>query len=109
MNHEEARAAGYRVGRHRNPQATVIQLCRRLGEDYHLALIDGGNVIHRVIGNGWDVEIYPMSKRCRKFCVVLWENYGGHLVVSKEDISLEDVRETVETLMHEYIPGEHGG
>ena len=80
----DAMAAGYRVTAPDQPSKTLAGLCSHLGPEYHLAMIDGCNVIHRVIGDGWDVEIWRAGRR--RYNITLWKGYGRESVISETDI-----------------------
>lgn len=103
---EEALAAGYRISKAKRPGKKLQDLCERLGDEYHLATIDYGNVVHRVVGDGWDVEIYPSSRN--RYGVTLWKDYGRQSVVTETDVKDVDdaVACTVEMLLHLYVPEE---
>ena len=100
----EAIAAGYPVLEAKRPSKLLKELCEKLGDEYHLASIDGGNVVHRVIGSGWDVEIFPMRSGCRKYRIVLWKGYGRQSVVQEAGVRSECVGPMVEMLLHLYVP-----
>ena len=103
---DEALDAGYRVSAPRNPSKKLRDLCGRLGDEYHLATIDYGNVIHRVIGKGWDVEIFPKSSRSDTYFVVLWKGYGTEWVVTEENVRDDAVMCMAEMLLHIYVPSD---
>ena len=70
MTLEEAMQAGYRCTYPDRKPKALSTLCNILGPDYHLAAFDDlpgvgkDIVIQRVIGDGYDVEIYECS--CRR-------------------------------------------
>ena len=99
MSCQDAKAAGYRVGEPNHPSPFLSDLCRLLGPEYHLATIDGGDVIHRVIGGGRDMEIYPCDKKRTRFNIVLWENYGLNSIDSVHDVPAWKVHREVERLI----------
>lgn len=107
-NYADALAAGYRVSKPYNPTAQLEALCARLGSEYYLAIIDHGNVIHRVIGGGWDVEIYPRRPRSRYYSVNIWKGHGSQLVASENDVKDDGdtVKCMVEMMLHLYVPEE---
>ena len=100
MSCQEAKVAGYRVDEPVRPSPFLIDLCHLLGPEYHLATIDGSNVIHRVIGGGRDVEIYPCNEKRTRFNVDLWENYGLNSVDSVHNVPVWKVQREVERLMN---------
>lgn len=100
----DAMAAGYRVNTPDKPSKSLVRLCDRLGPEYHLATIDGCNVIHRVIGDGWDVEIWRAGRR--KYNITLWKDYGCESVISETDIKDVDdaIQCMVEMMLHVSVP-----
>lgn len=100
----EALAAGYRVSAPDRPTKALTDLCSRLGHEYYLAMIDGCNVIHRVIGDGWDVEIWRVGRG--KYSITLWRDYGRESVATEENIPNKDdaVKCMVEMMLHVYVP-----
>ena len=87
----------YPIGAPINPGRGLKALCHRLGPKYHLASIDGGDVIHRVIGEGWDVEIYSSGKG---YNIALWGGYGGYLIETQEDVPANKVASALEEYLY---------
>ncbi len=104
--YDEARAAGYLIAPPDHPSAKLKALCKRLGDDYHLATIDNGNVVHRVIGDGWDVEIFPANKAQTLFNITVYSRYGYRNMVNEYDVKPEAVAGMVEMLLRLYVPEE---
>ena len=104
----DAMTAGYRVDKQIRPTKKLQELCDRLGSEYHLATIDGCNVIHRVIGDGWDVEIWPRRRGSRYYYITLWKDYGRQSVVSETDVKDMDdaIMCMVEMMLHTTAPEE---
>lgn len=104
----DAMAAGYRVDKPSRPTKKLQELCDRLGNEYHLATIDGCNVIHRVIGDGWDVEIWPRRSNSSYYNITLWKGYGCESVISEANIKDVDdaVKCMVEMMLHVSVPAE---
>lgn len=100
----DAQAAGYRVSPPDHPSKSLKKLCDRLGPEYHLAAIDHGDVIHRVIGDGWDVEIYPIHRG--KYNIALWKDHGCQLIHTQEDVPANDVATMVRMVLRQYVPKE---
>lgn len=102
----DAMAPGYRVNTPDKPSRSLVRLCSRLGPEYHLATIDGCNVIHRVIGDGWDVEIWPRCHRSNYYNVTLWKGYGCESIISETDIKDVDdaIQCMVEMMLHTNVP-----
>ena len=98
----DALTAGYRVSAQNDPSPRLKRLCSRLGTKYHLATIDYGDVINRVIGDGWDVEIYPINQT--RYNIALWKDHGCQLVFTAERILPSDVASTVERLIRRFVP-----
>ena len=100
----DAMATGYRVTAPDHPSKTLAGLCSRLGPEYHLAMIDGCNVIHRVIGDGWDMEIWHAGRG--KYNITLWKGYGRQSVATEENVpdNGDAVKCMVEMMLHVYVP-----
>lgn len=101
---EEAREQGYRISKAVRPSKKLRTLCAKLGPAYHLAAIDGGNVIHRVIGAGWDVAVFPSRPGAGKYSVVIWKDYGRQRVAMETEVVAGAVKSTVEMLLHIFVP-----
>ena len=104
ITYADALAAGYRVSKPDRPSKSLVKLCDRLGPEYHLAGIDYCNVIHRVIGDGWDVEIWPAGRG--KYNVTLWKGYGCQSVATEENVPDVDdaIQCMVEMMLHTNVP-----
>ena len=94
---DEALAAGYRISKPVSPSKRLKEFCNSLGPEYHLANIDLGDVIHRVVGKGWDVEIF--WERAGEYQIVLWKDYGNESVKYMRGIKKEEVQDAVEMLI----------
>ena len=103
---EQALEQGYRISKAVRPSKKLRALCAKLGPDYHLAAIDGGNVIHRVVGDGWDVEIYPHCPGVGKYSVVIWKDYGRRRMAMETEVVVGAVKSTVEMLLHIFVPAD---
>ena len=110
---DEAIEGGYRCTEPDSEPKLLMELLEDLGSGYyHLASMNqvpGGIkdcVIHRVIGSGWDVEIYGPIPDTRKgrYCVALWENYGNHLVEELREVPAGNVGDRVMDLVETYCP-----
>ena len=101
MTLEEAIQAGYRCTYPDRKPKALSTLCNSLGPDYHLAAFDDlpgvgkDIVIQRVIGDGYDVEIYHNGK----FNVVLWAGYGSHTVVEMRNVHAGGVERCVREMV----------
>ena len=112
MDWKTAQELGYRVSEPKRVSMKLENLCIRLGDEYHLARIDGGNVIHRVIVNGggnstgWDVEIFHVKSGSDKYNIALWKGYGRERVHTEE--AVRDMDDTVacmvEMMLHLNTP-----
>ena len=109
---EEAMKAGYKCTSPDSKPKHLSKLCADLGPNYHLASmnqIPGGPkdcVIHRVIGNGYDVEIFgpiPNSNQGR-YHVALWGLYGWHNIEELSDVPFGSVGDRVEGLIQKWCP-----
>ena len=106
MDWKMAQALGYRVSEPKRVSMKLHNLCIRLGDEYHIAKIDGGNAIHRVIGDGYDVEIYPVRSGSDKYNIVLWKGYGCESVHTEEAVKDTDdtIACSVEMMLHLFAP-----
>jgi len=102
---DEAMKVGYKCTMPDCAPKHLLRICRELGPEYHLAsmnIFPGGPkdcVVHRVLGDGIDVEIYgPTSKRGR-YNVALWEQYGCHNVEERLDVPRSGIGRCVEELI----------
>ena len=106
MTLEEAIQAGYRCTYPDRKPKALSNLCNSLGPEYHLAAFDelpgvGKDiVIQRVIGDGYDVEIYHNDK-CT---VVLWAGYGNHTVDEVRNVPAGGVETCIKELVATYCP-----
>ena len=111
---EDAIKAGYRCMKPDCMPKLLMELCNDLGPGYHLASmsqIPGGArdcVIHRVIGSGYDIEIYGPLPRSRegRYAVVLWEAYGTHVIGEIKDVPFSNVGDRVMELVATWCPPE---
>lgn len=104
----DAMTAGYRVSKPNRPTRQLKELCDRLGPEYHIATVDDCNVIHRVIGYGWDVEIWPRRSGSRYYNITLWKGYGRQIVATETDVKDMDdaIMCMVEMMLHTTAPEE---
>lgn len=98
---KEAMQAGYKCSPADCEPKRLVQLCKDLGEGYHLASMNSLEVkdcvIQFVIGGGYDIEIY--SSRYDKFNVVLWAGYGTHTVDEFRNVPFGNVGDRVMELV----------
>ena len=107
---EEAIKAGYKIKRPDKAPKQLRELCEDLGPNYHLAatveLSNGikDSVVHRVVGSGYDIEIYRHPGRSGRFIIVLWEGYGSHSIAELRDVSFGSVGDRVMELVATWCP-----
>ena len=112
MDWKTAQDLGYKVSEPKRVSGKLHNLCARLGDEYYLGLVDGGNAICRVIGDergnstGWDVEIYPVRSGSDKYNITLWKDYGNQTVHTQEAVKDEDdaIVCSVEMMLHLFAP-----
>ena len=75
---KDAIAAGYDVELPKVPSPRLNDICHDLGGKYHRA-DSYGECIHRVLGNGHDLIIYP-RRNSKKLDIVLRREYGQEIV-----------------------------
>ena len=103
---EDALALGYRVSKPGRQNKKLEDLCGRLGPEYHLASIDFSNVIHRVIGGGWSLEIFPENRSHMKYIVSVMRDYGRTPVMMQREVPDVDdgIRCMAEMLLQIHVP-----
>lgn len=83
----------------------IRALCKSLGKDYRVTIIDGEKVIYRDFGNGFNVEIsgvYTTSKR-KRANIYLWygdEGLSSFHMDTVWHVTQEDIGEVVEILLN---------
>ena len=108
MTLEEAMQAGYRCTYPDRKPKALSTLCNSLGPEYHLAAFDDlpgvgkDIVIQRVIGGGYDVEIYNYHNG--KCTVALWADYGTHTVDEVRNVPAGGVETCIKELVATYCP-----
>ena len=80
-------------------------LCKSLGKDYTITIIDLERVIYRDFGNGFNVEVSGCSRANRKGAATLYLWFGDHaydclIVKTVRDVgrSAEAIGEAVDSL-----------
>jgi len=90
----------------------LLMLCRYLGPEYCLEKIesfpdiDSGYVIHRNLGDGYDIEIIRQGYGNRRshFIVSLWAENGRRCVKTFWEIYGGKIPECVDDLIRKYVP-----
>ena len=104
--------AGYKCSKTSDKPKWLTVLCEDLGYGYHLATMNTfpveDCVIQRVIGGGYDVEIYgPIPNRSNgKYNITLWQDYGQESVENLFDVPFGSVGDRVMELVCTYVPTE---
>lgn len=79
----------------------LTRLCEELGDAYHLASMTNLHVkdcvIQRVLGNGYDLEIY--GTRNGRYTIVLWADYGRRSVDEIRNVPFGNVGDRVMELI----------
>jgi len=96
----EAMKQGYIVGLPDDPEPTLVSLCKKLGPNFHLVTIDGGNSIHTVLSGGGDIEIFrDRCVRGEKYTIALAEKHGLQRTEYIFDVPREEVWDRVTDLI----------
>ncbi len=82
-----------------SPTKHIRDLCKELGGQYEIRVIDSENVIYRNLGNGFDVEVSGMDTNSlkKRATVYLWSKGGGILKIV-EDVPQGSIGDIVEEL-----------
>jgi len=77
------------------------KLCRQLGREYSIIMLDLEQVIYRNFGNGYDVEISGIntSSEKKKATIYLWR-CGRRIIDTVHDVPQSEIHERVEELYH---------
>ena len=68
-------------------RANIRELCRQLGDDYCIRVIDLEKCIYRNFGNGFDIEVSGVNskQRNRRLTIFLWfVEPKGYIMVERE-------------------------
>lgn len=84
-----------------NPQ--LRKLCKQLGSDYEITIIDLEHVIRRDLGNGYDLEISGVntSSLKRKATLYVWKD-KKHIVEKIYRVSRDDIGSIADKLYQKY-------
>lgn len=84
-----------------NPQ--LRKLCRQLGSDYEITIIDLEHVIRRNLGKGYDLEISGVntSSLKRKATLYVWKD-KKHIVEKIHRVSRDDIGSIADKLYQKY-------
>ncbi len=76
----------------KQPTTQMRQLCKSLGDQYRITIIDLERVINRDFGNGYDVEISNMNTTSlrKKARIYLWKD-KKRIVDRVYDVPREDI------------------
>ena len=108
----------------KKPTTQMRQLCKSLGDQYRITIIDLERVINRDFGNGYDVEISNMNTTSlrKKARIYLWKDKKrivdrvydvprediGNIVDRVYDVPREDIGKVVDALYDKYGPNSAG-
>lgn len=84
-----------------NPQ--LRKLCKQLGSDYEITIIDLEHVIRRDLGNSYDLEISGVntSSLKRKATLYVWKD-KKHIVEKIYRVSRDDIGSVADKLYQKY-------
>ena len=93
----------------KKPTTQMRQLCKSLGDQYRITIIDLERVINRDFGNGYDVEISNMNTTSlrKKARIYLWKD-KKRIVDRLYDVPREDIGKVVDALYDKYSPNSAG-
>jgi len=101
--------AGYRISRPRRITNKLKMLAWNLGKQYHLAQVGCWNSIHRVLGDGWSVVVFPVRVRSDWYVVEVRNDYDREIVGRVHGVHEEYVPEYIQLLIDDYVPAEIAG
>lgn len=88
-----------------DPGKKIRKICKALGDDYTIRVIDCENVIYRDLGNGYDFEVSGLDNRKTSFSATLyiWDNRKNVIVETISDIRfVEDLKSVLERAVAKY-------
>ena len=85
----------------KQPTTQMRQLCKSLGDQYRITIIDLERVINRDFGNGYDVEISNMNTTSLR-------KNKKRIVDRVYDVPREDIGKVVDALYEKYGPNSAG-
>lgn len=92
----------------KNPGKKIREICKALGKDYTIRVMDFENVIYRDLGNGYDFEISKLDNRRKSFDATLyiWDNRKTITVETISGIrSIEELRSVLDRSVEKYQSG----
>ncbi len=90
----------------KNPGKKIRDICKALGDEYSIKVIDLENVIYRDLGNGYDFEVSNLDNRKKEFNAILyiWDNRKPHIVETVSDIhSAEELKSVLDKSAEKYL------
>ena len=93
----------------KKPTTQMRQLCKSLGDQYRITIIDLERAINRDFGNGYDVEISNMNTTSlrKKARIYLWKD-KKRIVDRVYDVPREDIGKVLDALYEKYGPNSAG-
>ena len=93
------------IAKANNPGKKIQDICKALGEEYSIGVIDYENVIYRDLDNGFDFEISGLDTGKKKMSATLyiWNTRIMQTVDTISDIhSLEELKTILEISAEKY-------
>lgn len=89
----------------KKPGKKIREICKALGNEYTIRVIDFENVIYRDLKNGYDFEISNLDNRKRSFeaRLYIWDNQKDQIVKTISGItSIEELKDVLDKSLKEY-------
>lgn len=90
----------------KNPGKKIQEICKALGKDYTIRVIDAENVIYHDLENGYDFEVSGLDNRKKSFeaTLYIWDNRKTVVVETVSDIhSIEDLKSVLDRSAEKYL------
>lgn len=106
---ENAVKQGYKIFPPKYVTDQLRELCRRLGEGYHLARYGCWNVAHCILDDGWSVTVRPLVTGKEVYVIELWRDYFREQVYRIDAVDdIDEIERDVSLLARKFIDGEDG-
>ena len=93
-----------RIGKAEDPSPVLKAICKQLGPEYSIGVIDRGDIIYRRIGDAYDIEISMIGRYRKMAALYLWDHRNGLQITARlYDVPRERIAEKVEELIQRNI------
>ena len=89
----------------RNPGKKIQEICKALGEEYSIKVVDLENVIYRDLGNGYDFEVSNLDNRKKSLDarLYIWDTRKTEVVETISDIhTIEELKTALDGAVEKY-------